>query len=355
MTILVGGASTTSPFRAVAFITATFADGYTQTASGAVVGVNDVLTASHVVWNAARGTATKVTVAPGYDNGASPFGTYEAKLLNYYLWDANRDGLVSTTEADEDVAILGFTERLSDRTGSFGLDPAYASGDVHVTGYPGKYRGTKGIQLTDDTGSGYERDGVFHFNADVEANPGNSGGPVWYQGASGPTLVGVVSTAIFAADVSGHWGQLQTWMSANDYLMPAAAPIVPDYILKVARLYEAGLDRTFDRGGLNYWIDQHKGGMSFTEMARQFLDSPEFTIRFGDDDVMANGTFVTRMYLNALDRAPEAAGYEYWTGTMNAGMSREQVLIHFSESPENLNQSAYLNKLREISSGTWDI
>ena len=118
---------------------------------------------------------------------------------------------------------------------------------------------------------------------------------------------------------------------------------------------EAGLDRAFDRPGLNTWIDQYEGGMSFTEMARQFLDSPEFTARFGDDDLMDSGTFVTRMYLNVLDRAPEAGGYGHWTGTMDAGMSREQVLIQFSESAENVAQSAYLGKLREIASSTWDI
>jgi V8-like Glu-specific endopeptidase len=355
MTTFVDSANTTYPFRAVALITATFGDGYTQTGSGAVVGANDILTASHMVWSAARGTATKVTVAPGYNNGASPFGSYDAKLLNYYLWDTNRDGLVATTEGDEDIAILGFSERLIDKTGSFSIDPGYLNGDVHVTGYPGKYRGANGLRLTDDTGSGYERDGLFRFNADVEVNPGNSGGPVWYQGVASPYIVGVVSTAIFAADLSTHWQQIQSWISSNDYLMPALTVAVPDHIFKVARLYEASLSRKFDSSGLNNWINQYENGMSFTEMARQFLDSQEFTNRFGDDDLMPNETFVTRMYLNVLHRIPDGSGYKHWTSTMDAGMSREQVLLNFSESTENLSQSTYLSKLHQLSSGTWDI
>lgn len=357
MTTLVGSSRATYPFSAVVYITATFADGYVSTGSGAVVGTNDILTASHVVYNAARGAATKVTVTPGYDNGSSPFGSYSAKSWDYYNWDLNRDGLVSVTEADQDVAILGFSERLTDKTGWFGMDTGYAQGAVHVTGYPGKYNDpvTRLARLTDDTGSGYERNGVFNFNSDIEINPGNSGGPVWYQGAAGPYIVGVVSTASWAADLSATWSQLQSWISGNDNLMSTQTSVVPDYVFKVARLYESGLNRSFDRGGLNNWIDQRENGMSFTEMARQFLDSREFTIRFGDDDLMANGTFVTRMYLNVLNRAPEAAGQKHWIDTMNAGMSREQVLLEFSESTENINQSAYLSKLHQVSSGVWDI
>jgi V8-like Glu-specific endopeptidase len=337
----------------VVLVTATFADGYTQSGSGAVVGANDILTAAHVVWSAAHGAATSVTAIPAYDDGAAPFGTYQAKLWSYYQWDLNSDGLVSETEASRDVAILGFSDRIADKTQMFSLDAGYASGAVHVSGYPAAYADqTSGLpRMMDDTGTGYEQSGVFHFDGDVEVNPGNSGGPVWYQDASGPHLVGVVSTKAWAADLSATLDQVQSWIAANNSLQPAA----PDYVASTARLYEAGLDRHFDRDGLNYWINQHDHGMAFTDMAKGFLDSPEFTSRFGQENAMSDAAFVTQMYGNVLDRAPEQAGYDYWTHNLDAGMSREQVLVNFSESPENHARSTYLNNLHEVSPGVWDV
>jgi V8-like Glu-specific endopeptidase len=354
MTSLVGNSNTSSPYSSVVLITATFADGYTQTGSGSVVGTNDILTASHVVWTAAHGAAVSVTATPGYDNGAAPFGTYSAKTWSYFEWDTNKDGLVSQGEASRDVAVLGFSEHLTDKVTAFSMDTGYASGSVHVSGYPAKYadQTTGALRMTDDTGGGSESSGTFNFNSDIEINPGNSGGPVWYQGASGPTVVGVVSTRAWAADLSTTDSQIHAWMASNDSLMFNQAP---DYVYKVARLYEAGLDRAFERDGLSYWVNQEEHGMSFTDMAGRFLDSPEFTSRFGDDDKMSNGTFVTQMYKNVLDRAPEKAGYDYWTSKMDAGMSREQVLLGFSESKENIDHSAYLNTMHQVSAGVWDI
>jgi serralysin len=36
-----------------------------------------------------------------------------------------------------------------------------------------------------------------------------------------------------------------------------------------------------------------------------------------------------------LNRAPDTAGYDYWLDEMARGMTRELVLIGFSESAEN--------------------
>ena len=129
----------------------------------------------------------------------------------------------------------------------------------------------------------------------------------------------------------------------------------PDYVYKVARLYEAGLDRAFDRDGLDAWVGRHDQGMSFTDMAHQFLDSNEFTMRFGDEHQMSNGDFVNLMYNNVLGRAPEKAGYDAWVSRMDAGMSHEDVLLGFSESNENISHSSYLNTMHQVSPGVWDI
>src|SRR5690606_37428256 len=44
--------------------------------------------------------------------------------------------------------------------------------------------------------------------------------------------------------------------------------------------------------------------------------------------------FVTLLYKNVLGRAPDERGLASWTGNLAAGMSRAEVVMHFSESRE---------------------
>ena len=90
-------------------------------------------------------------------------------------------------------------------------------------------------------------------------------------------------------------------------------------------------------------------------MAEKFLDSAEFTQRFGDDDAMSNNAFIARMYLNVLDRPSDVAGAAYWINAMNAGATREQVLMSFSDSAENQAHSAYLTGLAQVQPGFWNV
>ena len=132
-------------------------------------------------------------------------------------------------------------------------------------------------------------------------------------------------------------------------------PLPPDYITQVARLYEAGFNRSFDAQGLNFWIDQREAGVSLASMAIQFLDSREFTQRFGDEHSMSNATFVNVIYSNVLGRSADASGLAYWTGAMSGGMTKEQVLVQFSDSAENQAQSTYLSGLAQTLPGWWDL
>jgi hypothetical protein len=90
-------------------------------------------------------------------------------------------------------------------------------------------------------------------------------------------------------------------------------------------------------------------------MAQTFLDCNEFTSRFGDDDNMSNQNFVQLMYENVLDRAGENSGVLYWTDAMNNGLTREDVLIQFASSHENVTGAAYLIGLREDNPGYWTL
>ena len=90
-----------------------------------------------------------------------------------------------------------------------------------------------------------------------------------------------------------------------------------DPAARVARLYEAALDRLPDQGGLNFWIDSIRDGEPLSSLASGFLSAPEFTARFGD--IADNGAFVDRLYLNVLGRAGEAEGRAFWMAMLDNG------------------------------------
>jgi hypothetical protein len=102
-------------------------------------------------------------------------------------------------------------------------------------------------------------------------------------------------------------------------------------IAPVARLYFAYFLRIPDYGGLQYWIGQFRSGTSLSAISQAFAGSPEFTGRYG---ALTNSQFVSLVYTNVLGRAPDAAGLTYWTNQINAGMTRGDMMLAFSESPE---------------------
>jgi hypothetical protein len=98
------------------------------------------------------------------------------------------------------------------------------------------------------------------------------------------------------------------------------------------RLYEAVFARVPDADGMGFWLGHMEQGMALSSIAIGFQQSPEFIGVYG-----ANPTpefFVTQLYHNVLDREPDAAGFAYHVARLESGVSREQVLLGFSESPE---------------------
>lgn len=100
------------------------------------------------------------------------------------------------------------------------------------------------------------------------------------------------------------------------------------------RIYKAAFDRVPDTGGLGFWINALDDGASLNGVARGFISSPEFKALYGSN--ASDRDFVTKLYNNVLDRNPDQGGYDFWLGAMANGLSREDVLINFSESNENI-------------------
>ena len=117
------------------------------------------------------------------------------------------------------------------------------------------------------------------------------------------------------------------------------AEVDDDYDGQAFRLYMAALDRTPDPAGLASWTNLLRSGTDLDDVAHGFVTSAEFESRYGDLD---NSEYVTQLYRNVLNRTPDASGHANWIAHLEAGETREAVLIGFSESAENRLQAAAL-------------
>lgn len=107
----------------------------------------------------------------------------------------------------------------------------------------------------------------------------------------------------------------------------------------IYRIYEAAFNREADAGGLGYWVNQARQGMTLTTLAENFINSQEFSDRYGN--FVSDGEFVEALYQNVLDRDSDAQGYEYWVQSLSSGnIDRAQLLESFANSAENIANTA---------------
>jgi hypothetical protein len=110
-------------------------------------------------------------------------------------------------------------------------------------------------------------------------------------------------------------------------------PSVDSNYGKVYRLYQAAFNRRPDTGGLDYWIGRLNTDLSLRQIAEGFVASAEWTAMYGLS--LDPKAFMTLIYANVLKRAPDEGGLAYWVSQINGGLPRTEVLVQFSESPEN--------------------
>lgn len=107
------------------------------------------------------------------------------------------------------------------------------------------------------------------------------------------------------------------------------------------RLYRAAFNREPDQVGLSHNVKIMDKGFSIFDMANAFIASAEFQQTYGSN--IDNTTFLTLLYRNVLDRAPDTAGLNGWLSQLDSGQTdRQHVLFGFSESAENKTATAAL-------------
>ena len=111
------------------------------------------------------------------------------------------------------------------------------------------------------------------------------------------------------------------------------------------RLYKAAFDRVPDLPGLGHNIRLVDGGLTLAQMADAFVVSAEFTNSYG---ALSNAQFINQLYLNVLDRTPDAPGLAWNVNLLNTTLTRADMLSGFSESAEN-----QINLIGQIQDGIW--
>ncbi|WP_162497369.1 DUF4214 domain-containing protein [Roseovarius dicentrarchi] len=121
----------------------------------------------------------------------------------------------------------------------------------------------------------------------------------------------------------------ETTAAANGF---AARSLSTTWSDEVFRLYQASFDNAPDVMGQTNWAGRlARGEKTLLEVAEGFVGSPQFQNTYKN---LSDSEFVTLLYDNVLDSTPDANGLARWTGELAAGVSRAQVLLGFSESPQ---------------------
>ena len=101
---------------------------------------------------------------------------------------------------------------------------------------------------------------------------------------------------------------------------------------QLMRLYSVAFDRAPDATGFHVQLDALEAGVSMVEMARRFLTSDEFVNRFG---ALNDVQYIQRLYANAFNRSPSNNEINDWLAYLNAGNTRQQLMLVFAESAEH--------------------
>ncbi len=219
------------------------------------------------------------------------------------------DIILGSSASDGDAAL--FQAILAGGAGDDQIDGR--GGNDTLSGGPGNDLLTGGSGDDRIEGDAGLDSAVFHSLRAANATVRQAAGAIRVSGPEGlDTLTGVeravFSDRVTAFDIDGTGG-------------------------KSYRLYKAAFDRIPDQAGLGFWVYSIDRGFSLEAAAANFISSAEFTSLYGANP--SNDKFTQLLYRNVLDRDPDLGGYQFWNNALNNGFTRAQVLVQFSESPEN--------------------
>ena len=373
------------PNSAVVYIEARWGD-QRFFGSGFFSGINDVITSAHVIYNdQLGGFADEVKVFPQYDPASSDNFSVQPVFYHYFPnFDEDADGRIPTGDltwwsyagSELDIALLTLDLPLGEVFGWYGLDFSFAGGVVNLNGYPGIY----GRRQVFDTGivTRSDLDGVFYLDRQtIDVNPGNSGGPIYYDTFDGPLAVGVISTSIGATEIGAHLSWLPDAITGNNEYLKGLGIIqgsaasdsligdnesnfilgfqgndeisgaggndilvggdgfdaaffsgnISSYTLRLNSDYCEILDRVSLRDGIDQLVGIER--LSFSDY---YVDLENF-IRVMDlapEKILE----LIELYIAYFNRAPDALGLSFWGGLYSSGWDIDSIANIFGISDE---------------------
>ncbi|HQS18248.1 DUF4214 domain-containing protein [Reyranella sp.] len=121
---------------------------------------------------------------------------------------------------------------------------------------------------------------------------------------------------------------------------------------QIAALYVGYFNRGADPEGLNYWLSQTQ--MSVVEIANSFAVQPEAKATYAFlatpnlQSIPAIDQFVTEVYQNVFERAPDQAGLEFWRNEILNGKPPGRVVVDI-ESGAQGDDKIILDRKTEVS------
>lgn len=121
---------------------------------------------------------------------------------------------------------------------------------------------------------------------------------------------------------------------------------------QIAALYVGYFNRGADPEGLNYWLSQTQ--MSVVEIANSFAVQPEAKATYSYlaapnlGNVAAIDQFITEVYQNVFERAPDQAGLEFWRNEILNGKPPGRVVVDI-ESGAQGDDKIILDRKTEVS------
>ena len=107
---------------------------------------------------------------------------------------------------------------------------------------------------------------------------------------------------------------------------------------KMLALYIAYYDRAPDAAGLQYWLNQAQAGASLNDISAGFASHPRFAQEYGG---LSNDQIAAKLYINLLHRPGDSTGLAYWSNELQSKPLSE-VVASFTTIALDVNLSAAL-------------
>jgi uncharacterized protein (TIGR03118 family) len=130
----------------------------------------------------------------------------------------------------------------------------------------------------------------------------------------------------------GFWaGQLNAGTMTRAQVVAGIEKSTEYLTIVVQKAYQQFLHRSAEPGGLNGWVNFLQAGGTLEQLDANIVGSPEYAQSRGGG---TDSGFLTALYQDALNRAPDAGGQAFFASQLAGGMSHMQVAAEVFASLE---------------------